>query len=151
MLTQKHQNLCVVGDDDQAIYGWRGANVSNILNFQKDFPNATIQPEQNYRSIPRILQIANEVIKNNPDRLDKTMTPTRDGDRKPKLLVLPDDVKEAAAVAQLAKALEFEHPWKEIAILYRTNTQSRLIEEALLKLEIPYRFFEGSPFLPAKR
>ena len=151
MLTQKHQNLCVVGDDDQAIYGWRGANVSNILNFQQDFPNATIAKlEQNYRSIPGILQIANEVIKNNPDRLDKTMTPTRDGDRKPKLLVLPDDVQEAAAVAQLAKALEFEHPWKEIAILYRTNTQSRLIEEALLKLEIPYRVFGGISFFARK-
>lgn len=151
-LISKHsQNLCVVGDDDQAIYGWRGANVANILNFQKDFPQAKIvKLEQNYRSTQPILDLANCVIKNNPERMEKNLwTKNKEGEL-PILFTIYDDQQEAKAVANLVDQLRKQVSPEEIAVLYRTNAQSRLLEEYLLSLNIPYRVYGGISFFARK-
>lgn len=147
----RDRNLCVVGDDDQAIYGWRGANVKNILDFSRDFKDATIiKLEENYRSTKLILDIANAVIENNFERMPKRLFTQRQGGPSPVLCTTGDDVQEAAKVVELVRAALRENPPSEIAVLYRTNSQSRVIEEAMLNAKIPYRVYGGLSFFARK-
>ena len=150
MLASKHRNLCVVGDPDQSIYGWRGADVKNILGFQEDYPDATfIKLEENYRSMKNILSAANSVISNNEQRLDKTLW-TRNLDGKAPLYEeCLNEEREAAFVVSRIKKCLTEAPQlklKDIVILYRTNTQSRPIEEMFFEESIPYAVVGGFKF-----
>jgi DNA helicase II / ATP-dependent DNA helicase PcrA len=151
LVASRDRNLCVVGDDDQAIYGWRGANVRNILDFSTDFKDATvIKLEENYRSTKPILDIANAVIERNFERMPKKLFTTREGGTNPVIYTAGDDVQEAAKAIELVRASLRDTPAKEIAILYRTNSQSRLLEEAMLGAKIPYRVFGGLSFFARK-
>ena len=151
LLSQKSQNLCVVGDDDQAIYGWRGADVKNILEFSKNFPGTKIiKLEENYRSTQQILDLSNSIIKNNLERMGKELwTKKKDGSL-PYLYVFNDDKEEAFSIANLIKNISAKVSLSEIAVLYRTNAHSRLVEEALLKLNIPYQVYGGVAFFGRK-
>jgi len=141
LLAGGHGNLLVVGDDDQAIYGWRGADIRNILDFERDFPSATVvRLEENYRSTTPILDLANEVIALNESRRGKTLRATRPGGEPVVLLECADDRDEAAEVADAIQQ------WRssrgrlgDCAVLYRTNAQSRAMEEAMRRAAIPYR------------
>lgn len=141
LLAYKYRNIFVVGDNDQAIYAFRGANYKNILNFEKDYPEAkTILLEENYRSTKTILNAANCVIKNNKERKDKNLWSNNEEGNKIKYKVVDNEKEEASFVADsikelLSKGIKEE----EIAILYRTNAQSRVIEEEMLKKNIKYR------------
>jgi len=136
-----HGNLAVVGDDDQAIYGWRGADVRNILDFERDFPNATVvRLEENYRSTAPILDLANAVIAANVERRGKTLRATRGGGDPVTLLEAADDRDEADAVVELLQGWQATRGrWQDGAVLYRTNAQSRVMEEAMRRAGIPYR------------
>ncbi|MFZ5628425.1 MAG: ATP-dependent helicase [Spirochaetota bacterium] len=147
----RDRNLCVVGDDDQAIYGWRGADVKNILDFSRDFKDATIiKLEENYRSTKVILDIANAVIENNFERMPKRLFTERQGGSAPVLCTTGDDVQEAAKVVGLVREALRENPPAEVAVLYRTNSQSRMLEEAMLNAKIPYRVYGGLSFFARK-
>jgi DNA helicase-2/ATP-dependent DNA helicase PcrA len=150
-LTGPHQNICVVGDEDQSIYGWRGADISNILNFEKDFPGAkVIKLEQNYRSTEIILQAASSVIANNTARKGKTLwTETKSGD--PLQLLLTDSALDeaSAVIGEVEKNLN-RCPLKETVVLYRTNAQSRPFEEILRRKNIPYQIIGGVSFYQRK-
>ena len=142
-------NICVVGDDDQSIYGWRGAEVSNILEFERHFPNpAVIRLEQNYRSTNQILGAANRLIKNNPRRRAKNLWSPVDGGDPVHVVSVADDKTEAEFVAgeigaaRGAKSL----PWEHFAVIYRMNAQSRLFEQTLRRMRIPYRLVGGKSF-----
>lgn len=142
-------NVCVVGDDDQSIYGWRGAEVSNILEFEKHFPNPRIiRLEQNYRSTNAILGAANRLIKNNPRRRGKNLWSPKEGGEPVRVIAVPDDRKEAEFVVQEigAQRDEAKVPWEHFAVIYRMNAQSRLLEENLRKNKIPYRLVGGKSF-----
>ena len=149
LLSKVHRNLCVVGDDDQSIYRFRGANIRNILDFEKDFPDAlVIRLEQNYRSTGKILTAANGVIRHNEERKDKTLwTQNPEGEN---VIVhdAPTENEEAGYVASVIKELteKNKYQYKDIAILYRTNAQSRALEERLGRGTIPYRLYGGTPF-----
>ncbi len=150
MLGSEHQNVCVVGDDDQSIYGWRGADIRNILDFEKDFPNASIvRLEENYRSTPGILRVANAVISANTERRGKTLRPTRaEGDAVTVAGAL-DDRDEADFVVDEILARRQSNAGMQLrdaAILYRTNSQSRSMEEALRKQALPYRLIGSVRF-----
>ena len=136
-----HGNLAVVGDDDQAIYGWRGADIRNILDFERDFPSArVVRLEENYRSTAPILELANAVISMNEGRRGKTLRTTRLGGDPVTLVEAADDRDEAEAVVAACQQWQRARgPWRECAILYRTNAQSRAMEEALRTAAIPYR------------
>lgn len=152
-LAAKHRNICVVGDADQSIYGWRGADMRNILNFENDYPNATvIKLEQNYRSTQQILNAANAVIQRNINRKEKILwTENPEGD-KVKLIHCMTDQSEAAYVAREIKRLVTRENvrYNEIAILYRTNAQSRVLEERFIQAEIPYIIVGGLKFYDRK-
>ena len=142
-------NVCVVGDDDQSIYGWRGAEVSNILEFEKHFRNPeVIRLEQNYRSTNTILGAANRLIKNNPRRRGKNLWSPQEGGDPVHVIAVPDDKKEAEFVVNEIGALRTANniPWEHFAIAYRMNAQSRLLEECLRRLRIPYRLVGGKSF-----
>jgi DNA helicase II / ATP-dependent DNA helicase PcrA len=148
-LASKRRNLAVVGDDDQSIYKFRGADVRNILSFEHDYPDAQIvKLEQNYRSTQVILDAAYHVIKANPNRADKRLWTDRPGG--PKLVVAQtyDEQEEAQAVAQEALRLvaQGEYRLGDLAVLYRTNAQSRALEEVLLRRGVPYRLIGGLRF-----
>lgn len=152
-LADKFQNICVVGDDAQSIYAFRGANIENILNFHKDYPDAkTYRLEQNYRSTQSIVEAANSVIKHNQNKLDKKVwTANEQGDK----IVIhrsPTDGDEGRYVAQsiFEQAMNQQLPYQSFAILYRTNAQSRAMEDALRKRNIPYRVFGGLSFYQRK-
>lgn len=147
MLAEQHRNLCVVGDDGQSIYGFRMADITNILNFQADYPEAkVIKLEQNYRSTQTILKAANAVISNNANQLDKTLwTHNPKGDLI-RFCIAPDERQEAAFVVQEIQFMAREYGFGDIAILYRSNTQSRLLEEQLMRCRIPYRVVGGFKF-----
>lgn len=150
-VASRDKNLCVVGDDDQAIYGWRGADVRNILDFAKDFPDATtIKLEENYRSTQPILAVANAVIDNNFERMPKKLFTRREGGPLPVLIATEDDHAEATQVIEIVRTAMKDTPLSEIAVLYRTNSQSRLIEEACLSAKIPYRVYGGMSFFARK-
>lgn len=149
MLAAKYENLCVVGDADQSIYGWRGANMNNILNFEKDYPNAqSIMLEQNYRSTQTILDAANQVIANNVNRKDKKLwTANGKGDKISYYRAQSEHDEAYYVVKQIEKQRQ-EHGYNygDFAILYRTNAQSRLIEETFMKSSIPYTMVGGHKF-----
>jgi DNA helicase II / ATP-dependent DNA helicase PcrA len=129
LLASQSRNLCVVGDDWQGIYSWRGANIANILNFQRDFPGAqVIKLEQNYRSTPTIINAANVVIKNNKSALDKRMWTENADEDKIQVYECASEREEGEKIGNFVR----DNPasW---AILYRTNSQSRVIEEALIR------------------
>ncbi|MCK4386581.1 MAG: UvrD-helicase domain-containing protein [Candidatus Pacebacteria bacterium] len=150
-LSQKHKNICVVGDADQNIYSWRGANIKNILNFEKDFPNSqTILLEENYRSTQNILAAANEIIIKNDLRKDKNLWTKNEAGEKVGLYSASDEADEAGFIAQKAGELisDGASP-KEIAVLYRTNFQSRILEEAFLTSGVPYQVL-GTKFFERK-
>jgi DNA helicase-2/ATP-dependent DNA helicase PcrA len=140
----------VVGDDDQSIYGWRGADIRNILDFEKDFPNAKIvRLEENYRSAPQILDVANAVIAANTERRGKTLRPTRPGGEKVGAVRCLDERDEADWVADTIlerRAAHRDLALRDVAILYRTNAQSRAMEEAMRKRAIPYRLIGAVRF-----
>ncbi len=142
-------NVCVVGDDDQSIYSWRGAEVSNILEFERHFPNpAIIKLEQNYRSTNAILHTANSLIKANARRREKNLWSKNGDGERVRLVALPDEREEADFVVAEIQRMQFQSrlPYEAFAVLYRMNAQSRLIEEALRRLRIPYRLIGGKSF-----
>ncbi|MSR43142.1 MAG: DNA helicase UvrD [Pedosphaera sp.] len=148
-LTSEHRNLCVVGDDDQSIYGWRGAEVANLLDLEKHYPEVkVIKLEQNYRSTNTILSAANAVIKNNPRRLPKQLWSQKGQGSKIRLAAFVDDEEEARGVVEDIEADRLMHrvPWREQAILFRTNQQSRAIETALRKGSVRYHLVGGQSF-----
>ena len=152
LLTDQSRNLCVVGDDDQSIYGWRGADIRNILDFEKDYPDATvIKLEQNYRSTANILDAANQVIAHNSGRKEKKLW-TEQGEGDPiRLFDAGDEREEAAWVADRIRQLNRHgEPYGNMAILYRTNAQSRVLEEMLMRSAIPYKVFGGQKFYDRK-
>jgi len=137
-----HRNVFVVGDDDQSIYGWRGADLRNILEFQRDFPGARlVRLEENYRSTRAVLDVANAVIAPNTGRLGKTLRTTRQGGEPVTVVRAADDRDEAEwLVREFARrARQGEHAWEEMAILVRTNAQTRALEEELRRSAVPYR------------
>ena len=152
MLAKEHRNLCVVGDDDQSIYKFRGANIKNILNFESVFTDAhVIKLEQNYRSTQNILNAANEMIKNNTERKSKTLWTDRGDGEKITFKMVDFAQQEAEYVAEsIEKYVENGKTFKECACLYRTNAQSRLLEEALMRKNIPYKIVGGINFYQRK-
>ncbi|MGM9928328.1 MAG: DNA helicase PcrA [Bacillus sp. (in: firmicutes)] len=153
MLAARFENLCVVGDSDQSIYRWRGADIANILSFEKDYPKANvILLEQNYRSTKRILQAANEVIENNSNRKPKKLwTENQEGNKITYYNADNEQAEAAFVVSQiLEKRRETGKKLKDFAILYRTNAQSRVMEEFLLKSNIPYAIVGGVKFYDRK-
>jgi len=153
LLASKYKNLCVVGDDDQSIYKFRGANIYNILNFEKHFPDATvIKLEQNYRSTQNILDAANSVIANNVGRKDKALWTDNGSGDKIAFEQLESGYEEADFVARdiAGRVRRGEYTYKDCAILYRTNAQSRLFEEKFIVSNIPYKIVGGVNFYSRK-
>jgi DNA helicase-2/ATP-dependent DNA helicase PcrA len=152
-LASLFENICVVGDDAQSIYAFRGANIQNILNFEKDYPDLhTFKLEQNYRSTKMIVNAANSIISNNKEQLDKTVWTSNDEGAKIKVMRALTDNEEGMLVANsiFETKMREQKRDKEFAILYRTNAQSRAMEEALRKLNIPYRIYGGLSFYKRK-
>ena len=152
LLGEKSKNVCVVGDDDQSIYKFRGADISNILSFEKQFDNAkVIKLEQNYRSTKTILDGANAVISNNAKRKDKKLWTENSQGEKINLLNPSDEREEASKIGKLIEQYVYKgHKYSDIAILYRMNAQSRAIEESFLKNAIPHRVVGGLRFFDRK-
>ena len=152
-LASRHRNLCVVGDDDQSIYGWRGAEVEHILRFHKDWPDAkVVRLEDNYRSTEVILELANRVIAFNSNRHDKVLRAARKGGEKPRILQFQDETEESEqVVADIAGRLQMPaaEP-RDFAILFRTNEQPRAFEMALRKAKLPYILVGGMSFYDRK-
>ena len=152
-LCQRHRNLCVVGDDDQSIYGWRGADIRNILDFERDFPDAKIiRLEQNYRSTPTILKAANQVISQNPQRMPKELWSQKPTGVPLEWIEGKDEAEELELVARRIKIQILRHgrSHSDYAILFRSNFQSRLIEETLRDSGIPYQVIGGTSFYERK-
>lgn len=153
MLAKKYKNLCVVGDDDQSIYGWRGADIRNILDFERDFDNTNvIRLEQNYRSTQNILDAANKVVANNQGRKAKNLWTQNEKGEPITVLQMDNEYREADAVAEIIiRGIdEGNYDYKDYAILYRTNAQSRVLEEKMIKNGIPYRLLGGTRFYERK-
>jgi len=149
MLAKSHRNLCVVGDEDQSIYSWRGADISNILDFEKDFPEAcVVKLEENYRSTSNIVNAATKVIANNTQRKEKTLfTNNEEGD----LIQIREERNEYDEAKFVAKTIQQlissgEHNMNDYAVFYRTNAQSRVLEEQMRSLALPYRLIGGMRF-----
>jgi DNA helicase-2/ATP-dependent DNA helicase PcrA len=152
-LVEDHENICVVGDEDQSIYGWRGADLNNILNFSEDFPKAQIfKLEENYRSNKYILDAANAVVKNNQERIGKNLWTNRDNGDLIKLYAAKDDLDEAKHIVEKIHDEMYtkKRSFKDIAVLYRTNAQSRVLEEALHKNAISYNIVGSIKFYDRK-
>ena len=148
-LVAQHGNLCVVGDDDQSIYGWRGARMENILEFDREFPDATIvRLEENYRCRPQILDLANRLILNNTERREKTLKAARAPGVPPRFLEIDDEVDEATYIArEIRAAVDSDRfRYKDVAILFRTNEQPRLFEQELRANKVPYVLIGGQSF-----
>ena len=153
VLAERHKNLCVVGDPDQSIYAWRGADLRNILDFEKDYPDATVvRLERNYRSTATILATADALIKNNTERKEKRLVPHHEGGEKVTLLACQDEHDEAQQVAERMRKLKesagFE--WSDMAIFYRMNSLSRVVEGAMRSAKIPYQIARGTEFYARK-
>ncbi|MFD2743925.1 ATP-dependent helicase [Sphingobacterium populi] len=152
-LAAVHENICVVGDDAQSIYAFRGANIQNILNFQKDYPDVQVfKLEQNYRSTKMIVNAANSIIANNKNQLEKNVFSDNEDGEKIKVSRAFSDNEEGKIVAETIlqeKSLK-NLVYKDFAILYRTNAQSRSLEEALRKLNVPYKLYGGTSFYQRK-
>lgn len=152
-LADRYQNICVVGDDAQSIYSFRGANISNILNFQRDYDDVAVyRLEQNYRSTKNIVNAANAIIANNKNQLEKVVWTANDEGNKIKLHRSVTDADEGRFVASSIFENRMQHqlPNGHFAVLYRTNSQSRAIEDALRKKDIPYRIYGGLSFYQRK-
>lgn len=155
LLAAQYSNVCVVGDGDQSIYGWRGANMENILNFEKDYKDKgvhTVKLEQNYRSTGHILSAANAVIKNNQNRKSKRLWTDQGSGEKITYYRAQSDVDEAIfVISKITEAVKAgKRDYKDFAILYRTNAQSRGFEESLVKSNIPYQIVGGHKFYDRK-
>ena len=150
--TWEDSSLCVVGDVDQSIYSWRGADYKIIMGFQKDFDNAKVYKlEQNYRSVQNILDVANSIISNNTERLEKKLFCTKGSGAKPTLYQANDESTEALYITkQISQLARKGTPYNHIGILYRTNAQSRILEEALISKNIPYHIVGGIRFYQRK-
>ncbi|MFO8232544.1 MAG: 3'-5' exonuclease [Longimonas sp.] len=152
-LAAGHKNLCVVGDDAQSIYAFRGADISNILSFERDYPDATtVRLERNYRSTENILTLADSIIDQNKDQLDKTLWTDKDGGDKVLLTEALSEKDEAKKVEQKIRDLQLREglEYSDFAVLYRTNAQSRALEEALRRENVPYRIIGGTSFYQRK-
>ncbi|WP_329381956.1 DNA helicase PcrA [Anaerofustis sp. HA2171] len=148
-MAEGHRNICVCGDDDQSIYGWRGASIRNILEFEDDFEDAKIiRLEQNYRCTKNILNAANGVIEHNKKRMGKTLFTDNEEGEIIKYLHANSDLEESSIIAREIFCLNEYHdiPYSDIAILYRTNAQSRVLEEGLMRRNIPYQIVAGTKF-----
>ncbi len=147
-LASTHNNLCVVGDDDQSIYGWRGANIKNILEFDREFPGTkVVKLTKNYRSTSAILKAANELIEHNRNRLGKTLESTKEAGKAIEFLHFDDENAEARTVAsRIRKLIDSGIDPKDIAVLYRINALSRSIEEGLNRAGVPYKMVGGLKF-----
>ncbi|MGH9326932.1 MAG: ATP-dependent helicase, partial [Terriglobia bacterium] len=146
-LTRAHPNICVVGDEDQSIYRWRGADIENILNFEKDFPHARIiRLEQNYRSTQVILDAASAVVSHNRARIGKELWSERKEGRRLEVFEAQDAEEEAGFVAEQARDAIHHNPETTVGVLYRTNAQSRLLEEALGRMDLAYQVLGGFRF-----
>ncbi|GAB4280231.1 MAG: DNA helicase PcrA [Coriobacteriia bacterium] len=148
LLARKHRNLMVVGDDDQSIYGWRGADIRNILDFEKEFPDAVVvRLEENYRSTRAILEVANSVVSNNPDRRPKQLFTRREDGQPVTCYSALDEHDEARFVASETERLLREgYSYRDVAVFYRTHAQSRVIEDVFLRTGTPYRIVGGTKF-----
>ena len=150
LLAEKYRNICVIGDPDQSIYSWRGANMQNILDFEKDYPEAlVIKLEQNYRSTSKILEAAHHIITKNHNRKEKKLWTAREGGTLLRLWVARDERDEAMKIAQeiTQHTRSHESPdYRDFAVLYRTNAQSRVLEEAFMRYGIPYKIVGGVKF-----
>lgn len=152
-LADAHKNLCVVGDDAQSIYAFRGADISNILSFERDYPSATtVRLERNYRSTENILTLADSIIDHNEDQLDKTLWTDKDGGDKVVLTEALSEKDEAKKIEQKIRDLQLREglDYSDFAVLYRTNAQSRALEEALRRENVPYRIIGGTSFYQRK-
>jgi len=152
-LSDRYQNICVVGDDAQSIYAFRGANINNILNFQKDYEDVALyRLEQNYRSTKTIVAAANSIIQHNKNKIDKVVWTSNDTGAPIQLNRLPTDAEEGRHVASSIFEFKMQEQRKnaDFAILYRTNAQSRALEDALRKRDIPYRIYGGLSFYQRK-
>jgi DNA helicase-2/ATP-dependent DNA helicase PcrA len=153
LLAREHKNLCVVGDPDQSIYRWRGADIQNIMDFEEDYPEAvTIRLEQNYRSTQNILDAANSVIGNNLSRKEKRLWTDQGRGQKVVYYTGEDERAEAYFVAEVTSQLRQEEQlnYRDFAVLYRTHAQSRPLEDAFIKYQVPYRIFGGLKFYERK-
>lgn len=152
LLAKKHKNICVVGDDDQCIYQWRGANIQNILGFEKDFPNTEIiKLEQNYRSTSNILEAAYNVIKNNSGRKPKKLWTNQNKGDKIRYYKAYTEKEEAAFIAgEIERLKGMNEKYSDFAVLYRTHAQARVLEDALRMQNIPYRIIGGLRFYDRK-
>ena len=148
IIAKGHNNICVVGDDDQSIYGWRGADIRNILEFEEDFPDAkVIRLEQNYRSTSNILDAANAVISNNKNRKGKELWTALGSGEKVHILRNNRDIDEGDDIASIIKELVSKGAgYSDFAVLYRINSQSRVLEESLLRASVPYQIVRGTRF-----
>ena len=149
LLADERRNVAVVGDDDQSIYGWRGAEVANILEFEQHFPNpVVVKLEQNYRSTNAILGAANSLIKHNPHRRAKRLWSASGNGEQVRVVEAPNDREEGQFVAEeiQRRHLDSGAPWEAFAVLFRMNAQSRVLEENLRRLQIPYRIVGGKSF-----
>lgn len=151
-LAERHRNLCVVGDDDQSIYGWRGADIRNILEFEEEYPDTgVIKLEQNYRSTKVILDAANGVIRNNKGRKSKSLWTEKKSGEKITLYEALNEHEEAKFISTtILRGTDDGRSFNDYAVLYRTNAQSRVIEEMFMKYEIPYRIVGGVKFYDRK-
>lgn len=141
LLAQNHHNICVVGDDDQSIYSWRGADITNILDFEKDYPNAkSVKLEQNYRSTPKILSTAYQVVKHNTGRVEKKLWTENADDGSLTVVKAVNENDEAAKVVDIVtlNSLNEKYSYSDFAVFYRTNAQSRVFEDAFRRAGIPY-------------
>ena len=152
LIAEKYKNICVVGDEDQSIYAFRGANINNILNFERDYKNAfTVKLERNYRSTKKILDTANELIKNNKSSKGKNLWTDSGEGEKIKVYNATDNFDEANhIVREIVKKVQDGASYKDMTILYRTNAQSRILEEKLLNANVPYKIYGGMQFFQRK-
>ena len=151
-LASAHNNICATGDPDQSIYRWRGADIRNILNFEKDWPDAAVvKLEENFRSTPNILELADRLISANLNRKDKTLLPTKPRGKDIGITCFEDEILEAQAVAQQISELTSDGiSMRDIAVFYRINAMSRVLEEAFITAKIPYQIVRGVEFYSRK-
>ena len=152
-LAERHHKVCVVGDDSQSIYSFRGANIDNILNFKKTYPECLLfKLEQNYRSTKNIVNLANSLIAKNKIQIPKSVFSKRETGNKISVLSAFSDMEEAYMIANKINEMHMSlyDPWSEFAVLYRTNAQSRILEDAMRKRGIPYRIYGGISFYQRK-
>jgi DNA helicase-2/ATP-dependent DNA helicase PcrA len=151
-LVSHHNNICATGDPDQSIYRWRGADIRNILDFERDWPDAAVvKLEENFRSTPNILRLADSLISFNQNRKEKSLIPTRPHGRDVMIAVCEDETEEAATVAATIKQLTEEGAsLRDIAVFYRVNAMSRLLEETFIRHKIPYQIVRGVEFYSRK-